>query len=301
MNRLALACSIALSLLGAHAGAQPCHAENDTPNFNDAVSMGGPNLLLAIRFTAPANLAVQAMEVFTGEGSGTNTIGIWSHNASANRPLASLSTGSWNMSATNSWQGASLPATVNLTGGTTYWVVWGCVNGSQAAVDVPTTTVGQVYRGSFDGGANWSGPFQSNDSHWKFRLICDQCSGFFLPYGSGCQGMNGVPVLAGAGCPSPGDTISIGISNGLANANGLMLLGLGTGSAAVSPACTIDNTPIFPATIPLALSAAGTLTFVSVLPLSTPTPGDLYLQAIFADAANPYGISATNALQMHVQ
>ncbi len=294
-------CLMALFFLDANAAAQPCHAENDTANFNDAVSMGGPNLLLAVQFTAPSNLAVQALEVFTGEGVGANTVGIWSHNAGLNQPLADLGTGSFAMVAANSWQGATVPSTINLTGGTTYWFVWGCVNGSQAAVDVPMAFPGQPYRGSFNAGASWNGPFQFNDRHWKFRLICDVCPGFFLSYGTGCQGTNGVPVLAGAGCPSPGDTITISISNGLGNANGLILLGAGTTSASITGSCMIDNLPLFPPVVPISLSVAGTLTVASVLPGSTPTPADVYLQAIFADAGNPDGISATNALQMHIQ
>jgi hypothetical protein len=165
--RLTLA---AFCLSAAPALAQaPCHAEYDGNNFSDNVSMGGPGLLLAILFVAPSDISVTRMEVFTGEGAGTNTLGIWSDAPSHNEPLASLGFGSWNMTNANGWQGVNLPAPINLIGGTPYWVAWGPINGSQASVDTSLPGLGQRYNASFNGGP-WIGPFQDN-SHWKFRLF----------------------------------------------------------------------------------------------------------------------------------
>jgi len=151
---------------------QPCHAENDGPTYNDGVSMGGPNLLLGVKFTSPANIVVTRVEVFTGEGAGMNSAGIWSHDSAGNQPAVDLGTGIWSMSTSNSWQGGNLSGAVSLVSGTTYWMVWGPQNGSQCSVDQPGATPVQQYRGSFSGGASWNGPFQFSDRPWKFRLVC---------------------------------------------------------------------------------------------------------------------------------
>lgn len=301
MRRAFLAGLLAVAFASPEAVAQPCYAENDTPNFNDLVSMGGPNLLLAIRFTPNVSVAIDGAQVFTGEVAGTQTLGIWSHDAAQNQPSANLGTGSWAATLPNSWQGTALPGPVNIVAGQTYWLVWGPQNGAQAAVDVPMATPGQPYRGSFNGGTTWSGPFQFNDRHWKFRLTC-ACKGFFAAYGAGCPGTNGIPTLTGTGCATPGDTISIQIANGLAGNSGLLLLGAGSGAASIVPGCTIENLPLYPPVVPLFLGLSGGLTITTALPPTTPTPIDLHLQAVFPDPFNPFvGVAATNALQMHIQ
>jgi hypothetical protein len=170
-----IACALALSSLAAAplAAQAPCHAENDGNNFNDAVSMGGPNILFAIRFAAPANLTVTSIEVFTGEESGQNSVSIWTHDQALNVPVSSLGIGTWDMSFPNGWQGATLAPSISLSSGTTYWFVWGPQEFAQASVDLPMAFPGQVYRASFDGGNSWNGPWQFNTDHWKFRLYCE--------------------------------------------------------------------------------------------------------------------------------
>lgn len=280
----------------------PCHAENDTPTFNNGTSMGGPNLLLAVQFSPTSSFNAKRIEVFTGEQTGTNTVAIWSHDAGGNKPSAILSQGSFAMSTTNSWQGADLTSSVSLSAGTTYWMVWGCINGSQAAVEPPQATVGQVYRGSFDGGSSWNGPFQFATSHWKFRIYgdCISCAGFFQAYASGCPGGGGTPVLGGQGCPSGGQPITITVLNGPASASGLLFLGSGNGSAPVTPGCLIHTLPLFPSILPIGLSGTGSISIPASLPPGLPTL-DVYLQAIFADPSSASGIAATNPLQMHIQ
>jgi hypothetical protein len=162
---------LALILGAATAPAQtPCHAEYDGPNFSDNVSMGGPNLIVAIQFVAPSSFTANSIEVFTGEATGTNTVQLWSHDAGGNKPASLLGSGSWGMSSTNGWQGAALGTPVALSAGTTYWLGWAPINGSQASVDTTIPGVGQPYRPSFDGGLSWLGPFQ-NSNHWKFRIF----------------------------------------------------------------------------------------------------------------------------------
>ena len=131
---LALAVLTVAPAFGA-AQSAPCHVENDGPNFNNGISMGGPGLLLAIRIVAPSNLDVQRLEIFTGERQGTNLLGLWSHDAANNQPLVDLGTGAWPMNQVNSWQGVDLPGVVSLASGQTYWVVWGPQNAAQASLD----------------------------------------------------------------------------------------------------------------------------------------------------------------------
>lgn len=294
---------LALAFAASPAEAQaPCHAENDTSTFADNVSMGGPNLLLAVQFSPTSSFNASRVEVFTGEKTGTNTVAIWSHDSGTGKPLVMLGQGSFAMSATNSWQGADLATPVGLASGSTYWMVWGCINSSQASIDLPQSFNGQVYRSSFDGGLTWNGPYQSTTSQWKFRVYgdCFSCPGFFQTYGSGCAGGLGVPQLDGQGCPSPGQSISIFVQGGPPSASGLLFLGAGNASAAITPGCLLQTLPLFPVSLPLTLSSSGATFLPASLPASLPT-FDVYLQGVFADAAAPAGIAGTNALQMHVQ
>ncbi len=298
MRRPFLAVFLAGALSTVASGqAPPCTTQNDGNAFNDNMSMGAT--LIAWQFHATAATVVTSMETFTGESNGTATLGIWTDDSVLNQPGASLGVGTWHMSSINSWQGAVLNNPVLLEAGARYWIVWGNPGGAQAAVDPPKTTVGQVYKGSFDGGANWNGPFQSNLHHWKVRMYCDDCS--FVPLGSGCAGTNGVvPKLEGFGCPSPGTTITLRIEAVVGNAAGLMFVGTGTGAAEVVPGCALQILPLTPLIIPAPVSAAGVIVYTGVLPADTPA-GDVYLQALFPDAGAPAGLSATNPLKMKVK
>ena len=161
------------ALLASAAGASaqvPCHAEYDGPVFDDAVSMGGPNLTLVVQFVAPSSFTANSIEVFTGEASGQNSVQLWSHDSVGNQPAGLLGSGSWAMVSANGWQGATLASPVPLSAGTTYWLGWAPINNSQANVDTSIPGNGQPYRASFDGGQSWLGPFQGVN-HWKFRIF----------------------------------------------------------------------------------------------------------------------------------
>jgi hypothetical protein len=146
-----------------------CQSDFDTPVFDPAVSMGGPNLLLAIQLTAAATFPVSRLEVFTGRATGSNTLSIWSHDAVTNQPLAPIAQGSWQMSRIVGWQGANVSPTALLAQGQTFWFVWGAVNGAQASVQ-GNGPGAQPYRGTFTGGAPWGGPYV--DRQWKLRIWC---------------------------------------------------------------------------------------------------------------------------------
>jgi hypothetical protein len=142
-----------------------CISANDGPLYRDSVSTGVVGLV-AMRFTLSGSVRIRRCEVFTGEVSGTSTIGVWTHDYTRNRPLANLGSGSWSMSTANGWQGADLSAV--LGAGPDYWVVWGPVPGSQATVQASGDSV--TYQISYDGGGSWTG---SSTDHLKFRCYCE--------------------------------------------------------------------------------------------------------------------------------
>jgi hypothetical protein len=218
-------CLALLAVLAAPLGAQStiCHSAFDTPNYNGAVSTGGPNLLIAIKTQVAVAVTATRVEVFTGNQSGQNTIAIWSHDAANNRPLAQLGSGAWSMGLQRGWQGANLTTPVTLAAGTDCWIVWGCINNSQSSIE-GTGAGAQPYRGSFDGGATWSGPFQS--WQWKFRVYCGGPPGHYEVFGNGCAGSNRLrPALGWSGLPNLGASLQISLDRGLASSVALLTIG----------------------------------------------------------------------------
>lgn len=199
-----------------------CQADFDGPLYNPLVSMGGPNLLLGIRTQATSTYAATRIEVFTGNQRGVNSIAIWSHDAANNQPLAPLGTGTWEMSRVRGWQGANLTPSVPLLAGTTFWVVWGPINAAQSSIQA-TGAGAQPYRGSFNGGASWNGPFQSNQ--WKFRIYCGS-PGHYEALGTGCPGASRMtPELGWNGIPNVGGSMDVLLQNGVANDFALLTIG----------------------------------------------------------------------------
>jgi hypothetical protein len=176
------------------AGASPAQVHifgrNEGGNFQDNRSMGGPNLLLGMQFTALSSEIISRLEIFTGERTGTNSLALWTHNAGMNQPGTLIASGTWPMVSANSWQGVNLPlGGVPIVMGTTYWLVWGPINSSQASWDDQPGAAQTVYRGSFDGGTTWNGPFNGG---WKFRLFAPR-------------------AITLTGTPQPGNTINLGL------------------------------------------------------------------------------------------
>lgn len=209
----------------------PCLAAGDNNTFVDNVSMGGPNLLVAIRIqNGNTPLAVFAAEIFSGERPGTNTVGIWSHDPVNDQPLADLGTSSFPLSAPNDFQGANLPAPIPIAANEIFWLVWGPTNGAQGSIEALNAQTGQPYRGSFDGGQNWSGPFVSYD--WKYRLWCHPIvPGSFTQVGNGCPGSGRTfPSIGITAIPKVGQSLSITLGRAVANANAFGFLGFSTTS-----------------------------------------------------------------------
>jgi hypothetical protein len=189
----------------ATAQTQVVHASFDTLLFADNSSMGGPNLLLGMLTQIPVTTIATRIEVWTGELTGSNSIALWTHDPVNNVPLAPLGTGSWAMGRTNGWQGASLVPPVALSAGQDVWVVWGPQNGAQASHQ-GSGAGGPLYRGSFDGGASWNGPFTG--VQWKFR-IWTGTPGHYEVFGTGCSGARGRPEMSWFGMPMTGASFNL--------------------------------------------------------------------------------------------
>ncbi len=131
-----------------------------------------------------------------------------------------------------------------------------------------------------------------------------QCAGYFASYGNGCEGSGGItPTLAGGGCPSSGEAISLAVAGALGGASGFLFFGAGTGSQSVH-GCALQVVPLLPLNLPLVLSGAGAGNGAAVLtgPVPPATPVlDLYLQVLLADAGAPGGVSGTQPLHVHIE
>jgi hypothetical protein len=290
------------SLLSALAAqAQIAHANFDTPTYANGISMGGPNLLVAFRTMVPSSFVATRVEVFTGEGTGTNSIAIWSHDQVLNQPLAPLGSGTWAMGFTNGWQGAPLAAPVALATGQDVWIVWGPINGSQASVQ-GTGAGAQPQRGSFDGGLTWNGPYQTNQ--WKFRIWSGP-AGHFEVYGAGCAGVAGTPRLGWSGLPMAGASFDVHLTRGRANSVAALILGdsdtnwngtplplslapLGAGGCTLLASLT--------ATLGAAVDPAGAAVVTLALPANPAIAGFPFFAqwACLDPAANAFGFSFSN-------
>lgn len=206
-----LSFTLATTALTAALSAQTAvvHANGNNFLYDNGSSMGGPNLLLGMRTTVPTTMVVTRLEVWTGEGIGTNSLALWTHDAVNNRPGTSLGGSTWSMGLTNGWQGVNLATPLVLLPNDTVWVVWGPINGAQSSTI--GAGAGPVYRGSFDGGTTWNGPFSSQQ--WKFRLWTGT-PGHYEVYGTGCLGSRGRPGLAWFGMPMAGGQFQVTLDRG---------------------------------------------------------------------------------------
>lgn len=280
-----------------------CQADFDNPTYDPAVSMGGPNLLLAIKTQATGTYAATRVEMFTGNGSGLNSVALWSHDPVNNRPLAPIASGSWNMTTIRGWQGANLTPPVFMTTGTDFWVVWGCINGSQAST-AGNGAGAQPYRGSFDGGASWNGPFTSRQ--WKFRIWCDGPPGQHEVFGTSCSGATRIrPILGWSGIPNLGSTLTVLLDR--APANSFAILALGDSNTNYqgnplpfpldplgAPACSVQAAPSSTFFVPV--DGVGQASMPINLPRNPLLAGlRFYEQWLVLDAgANALGLLATN-------
>ncbi|MFY9345175.1 MAG: hypothetical protein WAT39_21980 [Planctomycetota bacterium] len=284
------------------AQAQIAHANFDTFVFSNGTSMGGPNLLVAIKTTIPTAFVATRVEVFTGERTGTNTIALWSHDAALNQPQAPLGSGSWQMGFTNSWQGALLTAPLPLAANQVVWVVWAPQNGSQASIQAIGGAGAQQQRGSFDGGLTWNGPFQSNQ--WKFRIWSGP-AGHYEVFGAGCAGTAGTPRLAWFGLPMAGTSFNVHLDRAVGSTVAGLIIGdsntLYSGlplplslASLGAPACSLLSSVT--ATFASGVDVTGEANLTLTIPANPTLAGFLFYNQWFCLdlAANPFGFTFSN-------
>ncbi len=122
---------------------------------------------------------------------------------------------------------------------------------------------------------------------------------YFSHYGTGCIGAYNIPVLSGTGSPAPGNPITLEMTFTPVAAPMLICVGLGTGSLPMNPGCNLQVNPLA-FTIPFSTGSTTYMTLPATLPASVTTPFDIYVQVLYGDAVNPWGISSTNPLQIHI-
>jgi hypothetical protein len=161
----------------------------------------------------------------------------------------------------------------------------------------PAVTV--AFRIAADGGLEYGG-WNVDDLRF-YRVDPTTALGTFNTYGTGCPGALGqVPALAGNGIPTPGQNVTLAITNGKSNGQGLLLLGTAAVALPMGGGCTLlAGGTLIP--LPITLDGAGTLAIPGNIPPSTPTL-DVYWQFLGADPQAPNGsFAASNGLAMHVE
>jgi hypothetical protein len=201
-----------------------CNSVSNNTVFDTLTSMGGPNLLVALKAKAATVLVATRAEVWTGEAAGTNSIALWSHDPIGDKPAQALSTASWSMTRINGWQGANFASPVVLPANADFWLVWAPVNGAQASIQINNYPGGTVQRGSFDGGQSWNGPYTS--TLWKYRVFCGGTPGHFEAFGTGCTGSNRLrPELGFFNVPTLGQSTVFALERALASSTAMLALG----------------------------------------------------------------------------
>lgn len=300
-NPLTIACC--LLALAASANAQSiCYGENTGPNFEDFSSTG--NATFAIEFTPNVSVNVNRVELFTGEVTAAMSLAIWTNDAVNETPLAALGQGSFTSALAKGWQGADLAPFVPLASGTTYWLVWSTVSGSQSPIDQPMANLGQPFRVSVDGGATYGPLLQSTERHFKFRMVCG-CASPEAEYGAGCAGSGGfVPHLELATCPQAGANVTITLSQAKGGAQGLFFFGTAAAALPVNgTACKLLTAPLLPFFLSIPLSGSGPGTGGVVLGGTMPIEAAGFTfraQTFVVDSGVPHGFATSNAIVIAV-
>ncbi len=244
-----------------------CHSLSNNTVFDNNTSMGGPGILVGIRQHAAAQLVATRAEIWTGEQSGTNSIGIWSHDAVNDRPLANLGSASWSMSPVNGWQGATFASPVTIPANGDFWLVWAPIRNAQSSIQTTPFVGGPTYRASLDNGQNWNGPF--TNTLWKLRIFCGGRPGHYEVFGTGCVGSNRQrPVLGFFNVPTIGQST-------------VFMLDKARGSSSAALVIGASNTIWGAAPLPFDMTGLGapTCNLLASLDLLVSTPTDVTGQA----------------------
>lgn len=141
--------------------------------------------------------------------------------------------------------------------------------------------------------------FNRAKDYWT-GAACDVAPEALAVYGTGCAGFGGVtPRISVAGCPVGGGSLVMQIADARPQTTALLMVGFiqsqtplaGTCSALVAP--LVNFLPLPVAGTP-GVAGSGFVSLASLLPAAVPGGSQIKFQALIADAANPWGYSATN-------
>ena len=139
---------------------------------------------------------------------------------------------------------------------------------------------------------------------WDYRLP-ETCAGYADNYGIACPGSGGFwPLLEVGGCPSPGEAVSVTVSQALGGGSATFLFGFNQAFTPLPNGCLLMVSPLLPLsfTVPLLGSGPGNGQFQ----INTTLPGDaatgtLTMQALIADPGANGGYVVTNGVSLTVQ
>jgi len=129
------------------------------------------------------------------------------------------------------------------------------------------------------------------DADWGVDLTLVGC---WKDLGLGLAGVNGTPVLSGAGTLLGGDPLTLALGNGKPFSSAALVLGFSQLNAPFKGGTLVPAADLLIPGLPL--DAAGALALPATWPAGLPSDFTLYLQAWITDAAGPHGFSASNGL-----
>lgn len=140
---------------------------------------------------------------------------------------------------------------------------------------------------------------------WDYELGGPSCPATIASFGTGCAGSGGfVPVLSMTGCPSPGDSVTLSITQGLSGSTAILFFGVYPWVLPLGGGCQLHPQPLLPMTLTLPLWGAGPGQGSISVPATIPpgsNPGQLVVQAFIPDNGVPMKFSNTNALVLNIQ
>jgi len=122
------------------------------------------------------------------------------------------------------------------------------------------------------------------------------------PYGDGCPGTGGiVPTLSCTGTPSPGQSFSLDLGDGLGGASAWLFGGTQAAESAMGAGCSLLVAPLAAPFGPLVLDGGGAVSVPVPVPAGTPLGTAATVQAFVIDGQGALGFSNTNALALKVE